>query len=67
MCVAEIDLIPRDRPFICAPSSSEGVTTMPYCCEKDFCNKINLPIPTPGNSLFSSPKYTNHKREDFIT
>lgn len=48
MCVAEVDLIPRDRPFICAPSSSEGVTTMPYCCDKDLCNQIDLPVPTPG-------------------
>uniref|UniRef100_A0ACB8FTR2 TGF-beta receptor type-1 n=1 Tax=Sphaerodactylus townsendi TaxID=933632 RepID=A0ACB8FTR2_9SAUR len=21
---------------------------MPHCCDKDFCNKIDLPIPTPG-------------------
>ncbi|XP_061444265.1 TGF-beta receptor type-1 [Rhineura floridana] len=48
MCIAEVDLIPRDRPFICAPSTSEGVTTLPHCCNKDFCNKIDLPIPTPG-------------------
>ncbi|XP_062987033.1 TGF-beta receptor type-1 [Elgaria multicarinata webbii] len=48
MCIAEIDLIPRDRPFVCAPSTNEGGSTMPHCCEKDLCNKIDLPIPTPG-------------------
>ncbi|XP_010706605.1 TGF-beta receptor type-1 [Meleagris gallopavo] len=48
MCIAEIDLIPRDRPFVCAPSSRDGVTTLPHCCDKDHCNKIELPIPTPG-------------------
>ncbi|XP_021244049.1 TGF-beta receptor type-1 isoform X1 [Numida meleagris] len=48
MCIAEIDLIPRDRPFVCAQSSRDGVTTVPHCCDKDHCNKIELPIPTPG-------------------
>ncbi|XP_028607782.2 TGF-beta receptor type-1 [Podarcis muralis] len=48
MCVAQVDLIPRDRPFICAPSTSEGVITVPHCCDRDLCNKIELPIPTPG-------------------
>nr|XP_060637467.1 TGF-beta receptor type-1 isoform X1 [Anolis sagrei ordinatus] len=48
MCIAEVDLIPKDRPFICAPSTSEGVRTAAHCCNKDFCNKIDLPIPTPG-------------------
>lgn len=48
MCIAEIDLIPRDRPFVCAPSSRDGVITVPHCCDKDHCNKIELPIPTPG-------------------
>lgn len=48
MCIAEIDLIPRDRPFVCAPSSRDGVITLPHCCDKDHCNKIELPVPTPG-------------------
>ncbi|XP_050771741.1 TGF-beta receptor type-1 isoform X7 [Gymnogyps californianus] len=48
MCIAEIDLIPRDRPFVCAPSSRDGVITLPHCCDRDHCNKIELPIPTPG-------------------
>ncbi|XP_053570499.1 TGF-beta receptor type-1 [Bombina bombina] len=42
MCVNEADLIPPDRPFICATSSRNGIHTQPYCCEKDLCNR-NLP------------------------
>ncbi|XP_037745783.1 TGF-beta receptor type-1 isoform X4 [Chelonia mydas] len=48
MCIAEVDLIPRDRPFVCALSSKDGVVTAPYCCVTDYCNKIELQIPTPG-------------------
>ncbi|XP_067426004.1 TGF-beta receptor type-1 [Emydura macquarii macquarii] len=48
MCIANADLIPPDRPFICAPSSRDGVVTSPYCCNQNHCNKIELPIPTPG-------------------
>ncbi|KAM5299756.1 TGF-beta receptor type-1 isoform 6-T6 [Ctenodactylus gundi] len=43
MCIAEIDLIPRDRPFVCAPSSKTGAITTTYCCNQDHCNKIELP------------------------
>ena len=43
MCIAEIDLIPRDRPFVCAPSSKTGSITTTYCCNQDHCNKIELP------------------------
>ncbi|XP_036711460.1 TGF-beta receptor type-1 isoform X3 [Balaenoptera musculus] len=50
MCIAEIDLIPRDRPFVCAPSSKTGSVTTTYCCNQDHCNKIELPTvgPFPG-------------------
>ncbi|XP_012493721.1 PREDICTED: TGF-beta receptor type-1 [Propithecus coquereli] len=51
MCIAEIDLIPRDRPFVCAPSSKTGSVTTTYCCNQDHCNKIELPTtvkPSPG-------------------
>uniref|UniRef100_A0A2K6MED8 TGF-beta receptor type-1 n=1 Tax=Rhinopithecus bieti TaxID=61621 RepID=A0A2K6MED8_RHIBE len=43
MCIAEIDLIPPDRPFVCAPSSKTGSVTTTYCCNQDHCNKIELP------------------------
>lgn len=43
MCIAENDLIPRDRPFVCAPSSKTGSVTTTYCCNQDHCNKIELP------------------------
>ncbi|XP_067107830.1 TGF-beta receptor type-1b isoform X2 [Osmerus mordax] len=48
MCVHDNELIPRDRPFICASSSRdyEGV----FCCDKDWCNKnpdlSSFPVPT---------------------
>ncbi|XP_054582696.1 TGF-beta receptor type-1 isoform X2 [Eptesicus fuscus] len=51
MCIAEVDLIPRDRPFVCAPSSKTGSVTTTYCCNQDHCNKIELPTvgkPSPG-------------------
>ncbi|XP_012921170.1 TGF-beta receptor type-1 isoform X1 [Heterocephalus glaber] len=47
MCIAEIDLIPRDRPFVCAPSSKTGAVTTTYCCNQDHCNKIELPTTGP--------------------
>lgn len=50
MCIAEIDLIPRDRPFVCAPSSKTGSVTTTYCCNQDHCNKIELP--TVGKLLY---------------
>ncbi|XP_071409551.1 TGF-beta receptor type-1 [Pithys albifrons albifrons] len=48
MCIAEVDLIPRDRPFVCSSSTRDGVYTVPHCCNTPLCNKIELPIPTPG-------------------
>ncbi|XP_062354416.1 TGF-beta receptor type-1 isoform X5 [Cinclus cinclus] len=51
MCIAEIDLIPRDRPFVCSPSTRDGVHTVSHCCNTPLCNKVELPIPTPGLPL----------------
>ncbi|XP_030891811.1 TGF-beta receptor type-1-like, partial [Leptonychotes weddellii] len=52
MCIAEIDLIPRDRPFVCAPSSKTGSVTTTYCCNQDHCNKIELPtVGKPSSGL----------------
>ncbi|KAL2097601.1 hypothetical protein ACEWY4_006808 [Coilia grayii] len=52
MCIQESDLIPRDRPFLCAPSTKEGNSVYPYCCNSDMCNKdpedfVDIPDPTP--------------------
>lgn len=52
MCIAENDLIPRDRPFVCAPSSKTGSVTTTYCCNQDHCNKIELP--TVGKLLYQT-------------
>ncbi|XP_069075733.1 TGF-beta receptor type-1 isoform X1 [Pleurodeles waltl] len=44
MCIAAIDLVPRDRPFLCAPSVLDDVYTKPHCCDKDHCNKFNVTV-----------------------
>ncbi|CAK6969171.1 TGF-beta receptor type-1b isoform X2 [Scomber scombrus] len=38
-CVHENELIPRDRPFICAPSVKQDTGIYPMCCTTDYCNK----------------------------
>uniref|UniRef100_A0A7N4NIK4 TGF-beta receptor type-1 n=1 Tax=Sarcophilus harrisii TaxID=9305 RepID=A0A7N4NIK4_SARHA len=47
MCIPEVDLIPRDRPFVCAPSLRDGFLMSPFCCSKDHCNKIEFPTGLP--------------------
>lgn len=37
-CVAEEELIPRDRPFVCAKAKPDS-GIYPICCTVDFCNK----------------------------
>ncbi|XP_029560856.1 TGF-beta receptor type-1 [Salmo trutta] len=38
-CLLEADLIPKDRPFFCAPSKKENTGVVPVCCNRDMCNK----------------------------
>ncbi|CAB1326293.1 unnamed protein product, partial [Coregonus sp. 'balchen'] len=38
-CLPEADLIPKDRPFVCAPSKKENTGVVPVCCNRDMCNK----------------------------
>lgn len=38
-CVHEYELIPRDRPFICALSAKQDTGVYPICCDTDYCNK----------------------------
>eukprot|EP00066_Takifugu_rubripes_P026196 XP_011615462.1 PREDICTED: TGF-beta receptor type-1-like [Takifugu rubripes] len=49
-CVHEKELIPRDRPFICAPSVKHDTGIYPMCCTADYCNKEPdldvFPVPT---------------------
>uniref|UniRef100_A0A8C5HDW8 Serine/threonine-protein kinase receptor n=1 Tax=Gouania willdenowi TaxID=441366 RepID=A0A8C5HDW8_GOUWI len=49
-CVRENELIPRDRPFICAPSVKHDSGIYPMCCTTDDCNKEPdleiFPVPT---------------------
>ncbi|XP_041717503.2 TGF-beta receptor type-1 isoform X2 [Coregonus clupeaformis] len=49
MCVHESELIPRDRPFICAPSAKDDTGIYPLCCVTDWCNK------NPDLSVFPVP------------
>ncbi|KAG7278688.1 hypothetical protein CRUP_030082 [Coryphaenoides rupestris] len=49
MCVPEYELIPRDRPFICAVSMREETGIYPMCCTTDYCNK------NPDPSVFPVP------------
>ncbi|KAJ8010520.1 hypothetical protein DPEC_G00075940 [Dallia pectoralis] len=39
MCVHKSELIPHDRPFVCAPSVKDGNGVYPMCCATDMCNK----------------------------
>uniref|UniRef100_A0A672HBX3 Serine/threonine-protein kinase receptor n=1 Tax=Salarias fasciatus TaxID=181472 RepID=A0A672HBX3_SALFA len=52
-CVHESELIPRDRPFICAQSVKLDSGIYPMCCTTDFCNKdpdlSTIPIPPTKN------------------
>ncbi|XP_061821738.1 TGF-beta receptor type-1b [Nerophis lumbriciformis] len=49
-CVHNKELLPRDRPFICAPSFKHDTGFYPICCNTDYCNKDpdlkSLPVPT---------------------
>uniref|UniRef100_A0A673LQ43 Serine/threonine-protein kinase receptor n=1 Tax=Sinocyclocheilus rhinocerous TaxID=307959 RepID=A0A673LQ43_9TELE len=38
-CISENELIPRDRPFVCAPSAKHDSGIYPMCCDTDWCNK----------------------------
>ncbi|XP_067234850.1 TGF-beta receptor type-1b isoform X2 [Chanodichthys erythropterus] len=38
-CISDIELIPRDRPFVCAPSNKDDTGIYPMCCDTDWCNK----------------------------
>ncbi|KAF4096139.1 TGF-beta receptor type-1b [Onychostoma macrolepis] len=49
-CISENELIPRDRPFVCAPSAKHDTGVFPMCCDTDWCNKNPdpnaFPVPT---------------------
>uniref|UniRef100_A0A8B9RII6 Serine/threonine-protein kinase receptor n=1 Tax=Astyanax mexicanus TaxID=7994 RepID=A0A8B9RII6_ASTMX len=48
-CLTEDDLIPPDRPFVCAPSTKDDSGIYPMCCNLDWCNK------NPDPSIFPVP------------
>ncbi|XP_063063289.1 TGF-beta receptor type-1b isoform X1 [Engraulis encrasicolus] len=44
-CLRENELIPRDRPFVCAPSTKDNTGIYPMCCNTDFCNNVSIDVP----------------------
>ncbi|KAJ8012080.1 hypothetical protein DPEC_G00064970 [Dallia pectoralis] len=38
MCFDAVDLVPKDRPFVCA-HTKENIGMVPVCCTTDMCNK----------------------------
>ncbi|XP_030205190.1 TGF-beta receptor type-1b isoform X2 [Gadus morhua] len=48
MCVPLYELIPRDRPFICAVAARDEKGIYPKCCNIDYCN-------APDPSMFPVP------------
>uniref|UniRef100_UPI003AAA5301 TGF-beta receptor type-1b isoform X4 n=1 Tax=Centroberyx gerrardi TaxID=166262 RepID=UPI003AAA5301 len=55
MCVHENELIPRDRPFICAPSVKQETGIFPMCCNTDYCNRNPDPSVFPVPTVKSPP------------
>ncbi|XP_062376620.1 TGF-beta receptor type-1b isoform X2 [Sardina pilchardus] len=48
-CLRDDELIPRDRPFLCAPSTKDDTGIYPMCCNTNLCNKnpnFSIPVPT---------------------
>lgn len=45
LCAANSELVPPDRPFMCASYINNGVYNTAFCCNKDFCN-TRIPSPT---------------------
>ncbi|XP_069776723.1 TGF-beta receptor type-1b isoform X5 [Narcine bancroftii] len=53
MCVSNAELIPPDRPFLCAPSKNDAVSNR--CCDTDLCNDSDLPVPTREDPSLDHP------------
>ncbi|XP_041438414.1 activin receptor type-1B isoform X2 [Xenopus laevis] len=50
-CIGQEDLVPPGKPFYCL--SSEDIRNT-YCCYTDYCNKIDVGVPT-GQITVDSP------------
>ncbi|XP_072567134.1 TGF-beta receptor type-1-like [Paramormyrops kingsleyae] len=53
LCVAKKDLIPQERPFVCADSIKGDTSVHPKCCYTHMCNKdydLNVTDPPPRAS-----------------
>ncbi|CAN2389987.1 epicardium morphogenesis, partial [Pristimantis euphronides] len=52
LCAANSELVPADRPFMCASYINNDVYNAASCCNKDFCNtRIPSPSVTSPKSL----------------
>uniref|UniRef100_A0A6I8SX38 TGF-beta receptor type-1 n=1 Tax=Xenopus tropicalis TaxID=8364 RepID=A0A6I8SX38_XENTR len=49
LCIADSERVPRDRPFMCFSTSTNGIYHNVECCQTDFCNK-KLPAPSTSPS-----------------
>ncbi|XP_073405962.1 TGF-beta receptor type-1-like isoform X2 [Dendrobates tinctorius] len=45
LCAAKSELVPPDRPFMCASNINSAVHNAASCCSQDFCN-TRIPSPT---------------------
>ncbi|KAM4029028.1 TGF-beta receptor type-1 isoform 2-T2 [Anomaloglossus baeobatrachus] len=45
LCAAKSELVPSDRPFMCASNINGVVYNVASCCSQDFCN-TRIPFPT---------------------
>lgn len=50
-CIPKVELVPAGKPFYCL--SSEDLRNT-HCCYTDFCNKIDLRVPSGEWTLFFS-------------
>lgn len=51
LCIQKEDLVPPGQPFYCL--SAEGLMNT-HCCYSDYCNSIDLRLPTGEHQFFIS-------------
>ncbi|XP_073405961.1 TGF-beta receptor type-1-like isoform X1 [Dendrobates tinctorius] len=56
LCAAKSELVPPDRPFMCASNINSAVHNAASCCSQDFCN-----------TRIPSPTVTSHKPSTMFT
>lgn len=51
-CIPKVELVPAGKPFYCL--SSEDLRNT-HCCYTDFCNKIDLRVPSGERAVLALP------------